>query len=220
MKQNLRHSKLVLLGAGGHAKVLISLARSTGLEIVGICAPNLALSQQGSWLGVPILGDDTFIDQLDPIEIGLINGIGHTIDKSTRKTVYEYFRNKGFSFPALVHPSAHVDCERPLAQGLQIMAGAIVQPGSSIGENSIINTRASVDHDCKIGRDVHIAPGAVLCGGVEVQDDAFIGAGAIILQGRRVGQASVLGAGATLTRDLDNNRVQTADGQIKSRTMI
>jgi len=75
------------------------------------------------------------------------------------------------------------------------MAGVVIQPGCAIGENSIINTRAGVDHDCRIGHDVHVAPGATLCGTVTVEDGAFIGAGATVIQGLRVGARAVVECG-------------------------
>ena len=82
------------------------------------------------------------------------------------------------------------------------MAGVVIQPGCAIGENSILNTSVGVDHDCQIGRDVHVAPGATLCGTVTVDDGAFIGAGATVIQGLRIGARAMVGAGVTLVQDL------------------
>jgi len=84
------------------------------------------------------------------------------------------------------------------------MAGAVVQAGCVIGSNTIINTRASVDHDSKIGAHVHVAPGVVLSGGVTIYDEAHLGTGAVVIQGVTIGRASVVGAGAVVIRDVSD----------------
>ena len=86
-----------------------------------------------------------------------------------RERLYAAWRAKGYDFPALVHPSAWIAPGVILGDGVQVMAGVVIQPGCAIGENSIVNTRAGVDHDCSIGCDVHVAPGATLCGAVTVE---------------------------------------------------
>lgn len=193
---------LVMIGAGGHAKVLHALALALGHRIVGVCDPQLVQQGQSHWRGVPALGGDDALEQFDPAVVGLINGIGQLVGSQARQDIYTRLRQAGFHFPALVHPAAWVASSARLTQGVQIMAGAVVQPDCSIGENSIINTHASVDHDCVIGANVHIAPGATLCGGVRVHDMAFIGAGATVIQGLSIGQGAVVGAGVTLLHNL------------------
>jgi|JI9StandDraft_1071089.scaffolds.fasta_scaffold23793_3 UDP-perosamine 4-acetyltransferase len=196
---------LILLGAGGHAKVLLALAKSAGLVVQGLCDPMLAQQGQSDWNGLPVLGGDEALDGIDPRKVGLINGLGQLVGQRFRNRLFENLKAKGFTFPVLVHPTAWVAPTARLEQGVQIMAGSIVQPDCNIGENTIINTRASVDHDCWIGKNVHIAPGATLCGGVIIGDDAFIGSGATIIQGLRIGARAVAGAGVTLVRDLPSD---------------
>jgi UDP-perosamine 4-acetyltransferase len=147
------------------------------------------------------------LTQFDPATLGLINGVGQLVGSQSRKAIYERLRQAGFSFPTLVHPAAWIASSATLAQGVQVMAGAVVQPDCCIGENSIINTHASIDHDCVIGAHVHIAPGATLCGGIRVLEGAFIAAGATLIQGVTVGLEAVVGAGSILTRDLAANQV-------------
>ncbi|WP_309678419.1 sugar O-acyltransferase, partial [Polaromonas sp.] len=151
---------LVMIGAGGHAKVLHALALALGHNMVGVCDPQLVEQGQAHWRGIPVLGGDDALEQLDPAAVGLVNGIGQLVGSRAREEVYTRLRQAGFHFPALVHPAAWVASSARLAQGVQIMAGAVVQPDCSIGENTIINTHASVDHDCVIGANVHMAPGA------------------------------------------------------------
>jgi sugar O-acyltransferase (sialic acid O-acetyltransferase NeuD family) len=193
---------LVLLGAGGHARVLAALARAAGYQILGVCDPKLAANAVSHWEGLQVLGDDSAMKRLAPNQVALMLGIGQLATGSLRERLYTSWCDRGYFFPAVVHPSAWVAPDVLLSPGVQVMAGAVIQPGCQIGDNSIINTRASIDHDCCIGRGVHVAPGATLCGSVMVGVGAFIGAGATVIQGVCVGQYSVVGAGVTLVNDL------------------
>lgn len=193
---------LVMLGAGGHAKVLLSLAQSAGFNVSGVCDPELAHQGVGQWRGIRVLGGDDVLDALDPTAIGLINGIGQLVGSSGRRSIFERLVAKGFCFPVLVHPVAWVDASAVLHEGVQVMAGAVIQSDTEVGPNSIINTHASVDHDCSLGAHVHIAPGATLCGSVRIHDRAFIASGATVIQGRSVGEDAVVGAGSVLVRNL------------------
>lgn len=193
---------LVLLGAGGHARVLAALAHAVGHPVLGVCDPKLATGAVSRWEGLDVLGNDGALDRLPPDRVALILGIGQLETGTLRERIYATWRARGYNFPALVHPTAWVAHGVVLGDGVQVMAGAIIQPGCKIGANSIVNTRAGIDHDCRIGRHVHIAPGATLCGTVTVEDGAFIGAGATVIQGLCIGTRAVVGAGATLARDL------------------
>lgn len=198
---------LVILGAGGHAKVLLSLAQILGLSIHGICAPELRDQRVSEWRGCKVLGGDEALEALDPGAVGLVNGIGQLVGSSSRRKVYERLAAKGFRFPALIHPTAWVDQTVIVHDGSQIMAGAIIQADTVIGSNSIINTKASIDHDCCVGAHVHIAPGATLCGNVSIGDRAFIACNAAIVQGINVGEGAVVGAGSVLVKNLDAHNI-------------
>lgn len=198
---------LVLLGAGGHALVLLALAVAAGHSVKGVCDPRLAAEGAQRWQGLPVLGDDSAAESESPAAVGLINGIGQLPGRTARKQLFERMRARGFHFPALVHPAAWVAPDVELDEGAQIMVGAVIQPGSRIGANTIVNTRAGIDHDCAVGADVHIAPGATLCGNVTIGSGAFIGAGAILTHGSTVGRDAFVHAGATLVRDLPSGQI-------------
>lgn len=193
---------LVLLGAGGHARVLAALARAVGYPVLGVCDPTLAADGISRWADLDVLGDDSALERLPPDRVALVLGIGQLATGNLRERLYAVWLARGYDFPALVHPSAWIAPGVVLGDGVQVMAGVVIQPGCAIGENSIVNTRVSVDHDCRIGRDVHVAPGATLCGTVTVDDGAFIGAGATVIQGLCIGARAVVGAGVTLVQDL------------------
>jgi UDP-perosamine 4-acetyltransferase len=193
---------LVLLGAGGHAKVVLSLARAAGFALHGVCDPALARQGMAQWRGLPVLGGDEALDGLSPSAVALANGVGQLVQGTLRRDLYERLARRGFRFPVLVHPHAWVDPSAVLAEGVQVMAGAVIQADCHVGENTIVNTRASLDHDCIVGAHVHIAPGACLCGTVSVGAGAFVGSGATVLPNLTLGERAVVAAGATLARNL------------------
>lgn len=194
---------IIIVGGGGHARVACDAARLAGSNLLGYVDP---ANEIDGPLDLQWLGDDTYLDTIDPARVKLINGIGSTGDASARRGIYERMRTKGFQFPVLIHPSAVVAPSVTLESGVQVMAGAVIQPGTHIGKNTIINTRASIDHDCRIGAHVHIAPGATLAGCVEVCEEAHVGLGACILQGLRIGARTLVGAGAAVTRNASDGR--------------
>lgn len=195
--------RLILLGAGGHAKVVLSLAQSLGWQVTGVCDPILAAQETTVWRGVPVLGGDEALDAMVPDSTRLANGIGQIVaGAGARIRAFETCTARGFVFPALVHPSAVVDGTVSMEDGVQVMAGAVLQADACVGANSIVNTRASVDHDAVIERHVHIAPGATLSGAVRVGERAFVGAGATVAHGLHIGADAFLCAGALLSRNL------------------
>ncbi|MGP0173309.1 acetyltransferase [Pseudomonas sp. NCHU5208] len=193
---------LILLGAGGHAKVLLSLVRACGYEMLGVCDPGLAEQGINYWRGLEVLGADDALEGYAPDQVELVNGIGQVVGGNLRRRVHEKACAMGFRFPALLHPAAWVDDSVVLEEGAQVMAGAVLQPDVFIGCGSIVNTKVGIDHDCHIAAHVHVAPGVVLCGGVTIAEGAFIGSGATITQGITVGERALIGAGTVVVRDV------------------
>ena len=187
---------VVLLGAGGHARVVVEMLRRLDAEVLGYVAPAPA-QPPGLPADVGYLGDDRALG-FPPSEVLLANGLGSGETLDRRIEVFSSFVSGGFDFATLVHPSAVVAEDVTLGRGAQIMAGAVLQPGCRVGENAIINTRAVIDHDCTIGAHTHVAPGATLCGGVTVAEAVLVGVGACIRPNISVGGRSVIGAGAAV----------------------
>lgn len=190
----------ILLGAGGHGRVVRALAEALGWRLLGVCDPALVVGTD--WAGLPVLGDDDALAAHDPDAVSLLNGVGRMPGQTARHRLHILWTARGFAFPPLVHPTAWVAPDVQLAPGAQIMAGAVVQPGCKVGAGSIVNTRAGLDHDGTLGADVHLAPGTTICGDVQVGDGAFVGAGAIVIQGCRIGAGALVAAGALVTTDL------------------
>lgn len=195
---------VVVIGAGGHAKVLIDALRLRGVSVSR--AVDADPQKHGlSILGVTVTGGDDDIFRLRPNEVCLVNGIGSVGLPERREEIYFKFGQRGYRFLGVVHPSAVVARDVVLAEGAQVMAGAVIQAGSRIGRNTVVNSRSCVDHDCIVGDHVHIAPGVTLSGGVRVADGVHIGTGATVIQGISIGKRSLVAAGALVIRDVAGN---------------
>lgn len=195
---------VLIVGGGGHAKVLIEALHLRSVTILGILDADPALVGQ-KILGIPVIGGDEKATEYPFNDVRLVNGMGSVDVPDKRIGLFEKFKNQGFSFATVIHPSAVIASDVKLGEGTQIMAGAVIQPGSRIGRNVIINTRASIDHDCQIGDHVHVAPGATLSGGVSVGSKTHIGTGATVIQGIRIGSGSIVGAGALVLKNVPDS---------------
>lgn len=193
--------KLILLGAGGHAKVVLDALKSSGTTPDACLDPDSRLHGT-SFGGVPVEGGDDHLAMHPPSLTTLALGVGIPRTSALRKTLYERWRAEGYAFPPIIAASAIYSTSAVLPDGAQVLTRAVVHPGASIGKNSIINTGAIVEHDCAVGEHVHIAPGAILCGGVRVESGAFIGAGAVVLPGVRIGQDALVAAGVVVRKNL------------------
>ncbi|WP_239615837.1 acetyltransferase [Cohnella mopanensis] len=191
---------LIIMGGGGHAKVITESLSLMGLEesIIGFTA----LDGSVELFNLSYIGDDSVILEYNKEDICLINAIGSTGRNNIRKKLFEEFHERGFTFANVTHPTAILSKYVDIGESVQIMAGAIIQPGTRIGDNVIVNSGSRIDHDCIIGNHVHVSPGAILCGGVVVEDDVHIGAGATVIQGITLGKGSIVGAGAVVIKDV------------------
>lgn len=188
--------KLIVIGAGAHAKVVIEAIRAAALgEIVGLIDPSPNLH---SVLGVPIIGDDDDVERLrnEGVESAVVALGGNAL----RLKIANKLRNLGFTLPAVIHPSALVSPSARVEEGAILMARAVLGTESVLRALAIVNTAASVDHDNLIGVAAHIAPGCALAGNVEVGERALVGVGSAIVPGVRIGAGAVVGAGSAVVR--------------------
>ncbi|MBD3920699.1 acetyltransferase [Paenibacillus sp. PR3] len=199
------NTPIIVLGAGGHAKVCVDLLLRQGRTIIGYAGP-----VSSDWMeqrGIHYIGEDAQVAECDARNVTLVNGIGMIGQDLLRSRIFNHFRSQGYTFETIIHDSAIVSSDVELEEGVHIMAGAIVQAGSTIGVNTIINTRSSLDHDCRIGAHVHISPGAVLCGGAVVGDSTHLGASATIIQNVTVGVRCVVGAGSVVLKPVADDKL-------------
>ena len=190
---------IIVVGGSGHARVLVSTLLLEQRTVLGFVDPDASLPPI---LGVRRMGDDREVFRYAPDRIRLVNGVGSGRSTDLRTSVYASFREKQYLFESVIHPSATIARDVDRAEGLQVMAGAIVQTGVRLGENVILNTGAIIDHDCVIGDHAHVAPGATLSGCVRLDQGVHVGTGATIIQGIRVGTGSTVGAGAVVLHDV------------------
>jgi sugar O-acyltransferase (sialic acid O-acetyltransferase NeuD family) len=191
--------KLMIYGAGGHARLIIDIVHKSGeFEIVGLIDDNPDREDE-NMLGEKVKGTFADLRHLSNEISGLIIGIG---DNRARRRVWEKLRPLGVNYAQAVHPSAILGGEVLVGEGTVVMAGTVISCRARVGCHSIVNTRSLVGHDCRIGDFVHIAPGAVLCGTVRVGDLSLVGASATLLPSVTVGREVVVGAGSVVTKDI------------------
>ncbi|MEE4016081.1 NeuD/PglB/VioB family sugar acetyltransferase [Roseibium sp. FZY0029] len=183
--------ELVIYGAGGNAKVVIDMARLLGWSISGLVDP-------GMLPGSDILSCKVIAE--DEIEARGFHSVFIAIgNNDIRWREYKRLIELGFDSPSLIHPSAIVANSAAIGAGSAIMAGAVIQAAARIGEAVIVNTSASIDHDCELADGAFVGPGALLCGGVKLGKKAFIGAGVIITPNTEVPPRSFVKAGSRLS---------------------
>lgn len=192
-------NRLVILGAGGHARVIAETAGILGFSVAGYLAPGAAKSDHAPH--PYYLGDDAAITGLLLEGCNFILGTGFVDARGAARRATLLARIPESRLVRLVHPSALVSPSAEIGAGVFLAAGVILGTGSRTGSGSILNSGAIVDHDCRIGANSHVAIGARLAGGVTVGRDCLIGAGATIRQGLRIGDGAIVAAGATVLRD-------------------
>lgn len=189
---------IVVLGSGGHARVVADVCRAAGREVRGFLDPR---ASPGDIVGqLRVLGDDELLDDADFVaEHEFLIGIG---DQQKRRKVASMVREKGGTLATVIHPSSVVAPDVRIGAGTVLVAGSIINTGAVLGECVIINTGATVDHDNILKDGVQLCPGVHLAGNVSCGEDAFFGTGAVVIPGREIGARAVIGAGAVVTSDI------------------
>jgi sugar O-acyltransferase (sialic acid O-acetyltransferase NeuD family) len=197
---------LLILGAGGHASVLVDILQRSGYKLLGIVSPEVDNCRR-VFDGIKHYGNDDDVLLFTKDSIRLVNGVGSLPNNSIRTQLYQQFEKKGYQFETVIAPSAIVSKYVQLGYGVQVMERAIINAGTKIGNNTIINTGAIVEHDCHIGAHNHIAPGVVLSGQVVTADHVHIGTGAKIMQCISIGEHAVIGMGATVYENVPSGYI-------------
>ena len=198
--------EIVLVGGGGHCKVVISILRKLGdFQIVGI-VDNYKV---GSLIkGINVIGGDEDLESFHKKGIrNVLITVGSIKDNRKRYELFNMIKKIGYKFPIIISSEAIVDDAVKLGEGTIVMPGCVINIDSSVGKNCIINTGAIVEHDCKIGNHCHIASGVHISGDVEIGDLSFIGVGSTIIQGIKIGKNVTLGAGSVVIKDIPDDVV-------------
>jgi UDP-perosamine 4-acetyltransferase len=192
------HTDIIIVGGGGHGRVIADLCASVGITVKGFADPDF---NPGDTIdGILVLGGDDIWSEPETLNgAKVILGIGST---AVRSKLLELARLSPSDFATLVHASAVVSDRASLETGTIVCAGGIVGTGSHLSRHVVINTAASVDHDCRLGNNVQVSPGAVLAGGVICGDNVFIGSGATVIAGIEIGEGALVAAGAVVTSNI------------------
>jgi len=206
-------SGLLVVGAGGHGKVVADTAYETGRwSKIAFLDKRQDIKSVLSW---PIIGCDDeapfFLKEYQELAVALGNN-------QTRLKMLRHFAKIGFSLPVIIHPSAYVSNSAVIEAGCVVFAQSAVNAGVKIGFGSILNTCVSVDHDCILEDGVHLSPGVHLAGEVTVGSCSWIGIGTSVIQGVSIGQRVIVGAGTAVIKNIgdDVTVVGVPGGVIKS----
>ncbi|MFT7668024.1 MAG: sugar O-acyltransferase (sialic acid O-acetyltransferase NeuD family) [Planctomycetota bacterium] len=199
----------MIWGAIGQAVVLSEFAAQIGLSILALVDNDEELSSPLA--GVPLLrgaaGLERWLAQAGGAQpMGAIVAVGGARG-SVRMELAASMQAMGLQSVDAVHPAAYVATDATCGAGLQVMAGAVVGARARLGQQCLINTGATVDHECQLDDGVHVGPGASLAGCVRVGRHSFVGTGAVVLPRIQIGSDVVVGAGAVVTRDLPDGVV-------------
>jgi sugar O-acyltransferase (sialic acid O-acetyltransferase NeuD family) len=201
-----RTKRILVWGAGGHGKVVLdALLAAHSCEVVGVIDEDPQKTGI-EVLGVPVLdfsgGLGGILQRVNCDAMAIAIG-----DNYTRARKFYEIREMGIELINVIHPAAHISKFAELGQGVTILAGAVVNPGTIIEDNACVNTSASIDHDNHLGMSCHVFPNATLAGGVRVEEYAYIGSGAVVTPNVTVHKYSYVGAGAVVRKDVTDGVV-------------
>jgi sugar O-acyltransferase (sialic acid O-acetyltransferase NeuD family) len=192
--------RAAIYGAGGHAKVVAEILRLNGWQVIGFLDAANPKREGEDFYGSKILGGDEVLEEL--LRSGVTNTIVGFGDNRRRNATGERLVGMGFRLLTALHPNAICAGDASIGEGAVVAAGTVLGPSSRVGKNAIINSHASLDHDCIVADGAHVGPGAIITGFVEIGECAWIGAGAVIADHKRIAADAIVGAGAVVVKDV------------------
>jgi sugar O-acyltransferase (sialic acid O-acetyltransferase NeuD family) len=194
-----KREPLVVLGAGGHGKVVADILLASDEDVLGFLDDH---KEVGSLvLGLPVIGSTSWL-ATNRARVAL--GVG---DNASRSRVAEQALAHGAVLVQAIHPRAVVSPSSRIEEGAVLAALAVVNPEARIGRGAIVNTGAVIEHDCVVGAFAHVSPNAAMAGGCTLGACSHLGIGAAMLPGTTVGAGSIVGGNALVTRDLEGGVV-------------
>jgi sugar O-acyltransferase (sialic acid O-acetyltransferase NeuD family) len=193
----------VILGGGGHARVLIDSLRRSGLAFSYSILDRDPSLWGKSVFGIPVMGGDDLLPRL--VEEGaeyFLVGVGSTGDARPRRRLFELGLSYRLEPLTVIHPASVCSPMAEVGAGSQLLPGSVLNAGARLGLNVILNSGAIVEHDCVLQDHVHVATGAVLASTVRVGTGAHVGAGSTVKENIAIGEGAVVGAGAVVVRDV------------------
>lgn len=188
----------IVLGFGGHARVVASILDRNGVVVDGFFDD---MYEHG---GTQKIGRSELKGTLSdawgasPRAVYLAFG-----DNDVRKRCFLTAQERNITLPTAIHPTAIIESNARVEEGTVICAGAIVCAEAWVGRGCIVNSGAVVEHECRIGAFTHLAPRSVVAGRTEIGERVFVGAGAVVAQSLKIGEAGMIGAGIVVLKDVD-----------------
>lgn len=197
--------KVILLGAGGHAKAVIDAMDLQTFKIIGLIdVDEKHLHEKIN--NVTIIDCENNLDSYYPHTAdSAFVAIGHMGNYQVRNELYRKLKSFGFELVNIIHHDTTISPSVNMGEGNVIMPRCVLNAEVRLGSNSIINTGAIVEHEVSLGNGIHIAPGSIVCGGCTISDNVFVGAGSVIIQGITIGENSIVGAGSVVISDIPAN---------------
>ena len=198
--------KIILIGAGGHAKSCIDVISSikNKYKVVGFVDQKKGVKK---FLNLEILGSDEDLKKIFKRYKYALVSFGQIKSYRSREACFKKLKKIGFYLPSIVSKYAYFSKNSKIDEGSIVMHGVVVNAFSSIGKNCIINTNSTIEHDVKIGNNCHVAGGAVINGGVIIGDGTFIGSGTVVKQGVKIGRNCIISANTFVRKDIKNNQI-------------
>ncbi|MEA3321197.1 MAG: acetyltransferase [Bacillota bacterium] len=196
-------SMFVLIGAGGHAKVVVDILKESSKQILGFIDDNIEIREHN---GIPSLGDITEIPSIltKYKNLKFIITIG---SNEVRQEIYKKLKIFDINYGNAIHPSAIISSNTVIGTGTVVMANAVINSSTIIGGHAIVNTASVIEHDCIVGEFTHISPNSTLTGNVKIGKGTQIGAGATVIPNISIGEWSIIGAGSTVIRNLPSRMI-------------
>lgn len=187
---------IYIIGAGGHAQVVIDAAIKAGFKIYGIFDNNRDLIGK-EVLGIPIIGEIEEVKKIQDAKFVVAIG-----ENEVRKKIVERLGFTDDYYATIIHPSVVIGKNVNIGLGTMVLGGVVINTGTSIGRHCIINTSSSIDHHNKISDFVHIAPGIHTGGNVEIKEGTLLGIGTSVIPGIKIGKWSIIGAGTVVIEEV------------------
>lgn len=196
--------RLVIVGTGDHARVMIEAARAAGRDVAGVIDPSPASDASSTDVdGVPVIG--RLYDESSWARVSQLSFVVAVGRNDVRMRLFRDCVARGWVPAPLVHPSATILAGARIEPGAQVCAGAVIGVAATVGPNVIVNTAAIIDHDNHISQHATVGPGARLAGRVRVGEGAFVGIGAIVREGITIGDWALVAAGAVVIRHVGSS---------------
>ena len=195
---------VVVLGAGGHAKVLIEILIRMEIEVLGV---SIKFTDKPEKTNYRLFSDDEVMSKFSPKEINLVNGVGSLPNHKVRYDLSMTYAEKGYNFISISHPSSIISSDVKISEGAQLLAGTFIGSGSSIGTGTIINSHSSIDHDCEIQEYCHIAPGVTCSGQVKIGKFVHVSPGVTVINNIKIGDNSIINPGVIVTDNVPSDSI-------------